>query len=113
MEKVVLSHLMIGPLIFLLALVYKSKPNFINFLSSKVFKDTDGKEIWIEANRYSASSMLRASFVTIIFQLVSFLILENQTSLIASTAFLLLSLIIALSLTESHLRKKYLHKNHN
>ncbi len=109
MEKLLLTHLMIGPLILILAIVYKSFPELADFLSSKKAKH-EGKEIWREANRYSAKAMIFAAIITIVFQTISLLTMQDRISVTASTLFLVATLLSILPLTEIHLRKKFWYK---
>ena len=105
------NHLMVGSLVLVLALIYKYLPikyRIYSFSGASTYSD---KKMLMESIGYSSNLMIIAACITIIVQV--FLILGKvQNSILISIAFLIVSLVVVLNLTQDHIRKNYLFKKY-
>ncbi len=100
------AHLSLGPLVFLLAKVFRIwPPRKVNaWYGYRTWRSMRSQEAWDEAQRYSARAMERAALLTVIFQLVATRLWAEEEALLASAAFLIAALVGAIVCTERHLK---------
>lgn len=105
------NHLMIGSLVFVLALIYKYLPIKYKLYSFSGVSTYSDKKMLMESIEYSSNLMIIAACITIIVQV--FLILGNvQNSILISITFLIVSMAMVIILTQNHIRKNYLFKKY-
>lgn len=109
MEENSLVHLVLGPLMLVLSLIFKFfPPKEINdFYGYRTKRSKKSQEAWDVANAYSFNLMIIASLSTIILQLILILTVSKDNSIMISAAGLVMFLVGTIPLTEMHLKKHF------
>ena len=100
-------HLLIGPLMLVISLIFfYFPPKKINLIyGHRTSMSMKNQDTWLEANKRSALMMLLVSAMTCIFQLIGIVFKVNQeTTLLYATIFLVTGLIIGVLIVEKQLR---------
>ncbi|HTE29942.1 MAG TPA: SdpI family protein [Chryseolinea sp.] len=102
-----IPHLLIGPVLLLLAALYKTFPprKINNFYGYRTARSMGSMEAWNEANHYSARLMLQLALLLMVVQLATYWTVGAETSLMLSSGFLVLGLGVVIYLTERHLKQ--------
>lgn len=103
------AHLVLGPLILIIAIIFKAfPPKTINRIYGyRTSMSMKSQDVWKEANRYSSNLLMLAAIATISFQIISYKIMRPSISIIASCIFLVFISVAAVLTTEKHLRKHF------
>ncbi len=103
------AHLAVGPLIFILAKVFRLwPPKQINYLYGyRTPRSMRNQDTWDEAQRYSTHMMQYAALATIAFQVVAVRVWPDERSILASVAFLVVALLATIAATERHLKATF------
>lgn len=111
MNTIILAHLFLGPLLLVVALMLKFfPPKEINsFFGYRTPRSMKTKEIWDEANRFSANMLIRLSLAVIGVQIFSIFTFQNDESLgyTISTIAFVLAPILLIFVTEKHLKNNF------
>ena len=100
-------HLLIGPLMLVISLIFfYFPPKKINLsYGHRTSMSMKNQDTWKEANKRSTHMMLLVSAMTCIFQLIGIVFKVNQEkTILYATAFLLAGLIIGVLIVEKQLR---------
>ena len=103
-------HLILGPLMLVLSLVYKSfPPKSINMLYGyRTRSSMKSPEVWDASNAYASNLMMWMSIATIAFQAAFHFLIESQANVIlASTIALTVLLIATIPLTEKFIKDNF------
>ncbi|MCR9286026.1 MAG: SdpI family protein [Bacteroidetes bacterium] len=102
-------HLIIGPLIILVGyLLKKYPPKKINYIYGyRTPMSMKNENTWKEGNEYSMEMMVKMGVLTTIFQVLMHVFFGLETSIMLSSIFLVVGLLLTVILTEIHLRKKF------
>ncbi|SHH60153.1 SdpI/YhfL protein family protein [Caloranaerobacter azorensis DSM 13643] len=83
-------------------------PKKINFISGyRTYLSMKNKETWEEGNRYSAKMLIVLGVISIIISFVIYKTVNPKISAIISTIVSLVLIILAIPLTELHLKKLF------
>ena len=107
MKSINIAHFFIGPLLLVLALVFKIfPPKEINSVYGYRTKTSmQSQELWNEANRYSSNAMIVLAIVVILVQGITYKFLGPNKSLIVAVIIMVAGLIATIPLTEFHLKR--------
>ena len=100
-------HLLIGPLMLVISLIFfYFPPKKINHIyGHRTSMSMKNQDTWKEANKRSTNMMLLVSALTCIFQLIGIVFNINQlTTILYATVFLVASLIIGVIVIEKQLK---------
>lgn len=108
MNTFLILHLSIGPLLLVISyLVKRFPPGKINhFYGYRTPRSMRSLEAWNCANRYSAYLLIIVSALTCVFQVITYSLLEGESSLIATAAFVTVGFIVVIPLTEIRLKQE-------
>ena len=104
-----LIHLAFGPLLLVLALLFKIfPPKRINYLYGyRMPRAMVNLDTWDEANNYSAKWLVYLSVITICLQLISILLFSLVTSVIIGAILMCIAALAVMPITESHLSRTF------
>ena len=100
-------HLLIGPLMLVLSLIFFYFPpkKLILFMVTELLCSMKNQDTWDEANKRSIHMMLLVSALTCILQLIGIVFNINQeTTILYATVFLVAGLIIGVIVIEKQLK---------
>jgi uncharacterized membrane protein len=102
-------HLLVAFVFLALALVlYFFPARKINLIYGyRTARSMKNEETWKEGNQYSNRLFFKITAVTLITQLVTFIVLDGVTSLFISMGVYLAGIVLSLILTEKHLKGKF------
>lgn len=106
-DSSILLHLLLGPLMLVISIIYVFFPPMkVNMIyGHRTSLSMKNQDTWVEANKRSALMMLLVSALTIIVQLIGIVFKVNQeTTFLYVTIFLVAGLIIGLLIVEKQLR---------
>lgn len=106
-DSSILLHLLLGPLLLVISLIYVFfPPKKVNMIyGHRTSLSMKNQDTWVEANKRSALMILLVSALTIIVQLIGIVFKVNQeTTLLYATIFLITGLIIGVLIVEKQLR---------
>ena len=108
MDERIWIHLIIGPLMLVLALLFrKFPPKKINDLYGyRTARSMKSEEAWVYANRYSANGLLVVALCVALVQISLYFLLDSPTVLLLAAGFLIGGLIALIVLTEQKLKSK-------
>ncbi|MDL5045533.1 SdpI family protein [Oscillatoria amoena NRMC-F 0135] len=101
-------HLLLGPLIVIIAFLFKRfPPRRINHLYGyRTPRSMRNQEAWDCANTYSSNAIFIVALLTCVVQVISYALLDYKNSMLVSCGFLVLGLVAVIPLTESHLKNR-------
>lgn len=101
-------HLLLGPLMVVLAFLFKTiPPKKINhWYGYRTPRSMRSSEAWHFANRYSSNALVIISGLTCVVQVVTHSVMTFQSAITVSAIFLSVALIAVILLTEIQLKKK-------
>lgn len=109
MDTLLFSHLLIGPLMLVISLIFckypPKQPNAIYGYRTK--RSMKSQEAWDEANAYSSQLMLKVSIATIIAQMIGHFLLSGESAILLGVGVLLVGVIAIIPLTETRLKSKF------
>ncbi len=104
-----LTHLALGPLVLLIAILFKAfPPKKINYIygyrmpGAMINQDT-----WDEANRYSSKWLVYLSLVSTGIQFILIFLLTPGASLIFASVLICIAVLAVVPITERHLSKTF------
>jgi uncharacterized membrane protein len=102
------AHLILGPVILLIALLFRNYPpkRVNNWYGYRTPRSMRSQEAWDSANAFSSRAMLIAAAATCFFQLFAYFLIGGKAGLLWSAGFLAVSLVIVIPITERYLKKK-------
>lgn len=108
MSQLLYFHLLLGPLLLVLAFIYKKfPPKKINsFYGYRTPRSMRSQESWDCANLFSANAFIIVSALICLVQVIFYSLMNSKDSILWSSGFLVAGLIAIIPLTEIHLRKK-------
>ena len=108
MNNVLYIHFALGPLMIILAYLYKRFPprKINNWYGYRTQRSMRSQAAWDRANHYSANAFLVVSCLTLVTQLVTGTLLDVGQSMIWSSTILVIGVISVIPLTEAHLKKE-------
>jgi len=106
MNKLLIIHFLIGPVLLVIAWLTKIFPpkNINAFYGYRTSRSMRSEEAWKEANKYSTEVMIRLALSTILVQVITYLLIEDELAVLLPAGFLVLGLIVLVFLTERHLK---------
>jgi uncharacterized membrane protein len=106
--KILVLNLMLGPLIFVLAVLFKRFPaKKINHIYGyHTPRSMKSQEAWDCANRYSSNAFVIIAALICLVQVVLWSLLPPNDAIMWITGVLVAGVIAVIPLTEWHLRKK-------
>lgn len=109
MERLSVLHLLTGPLLLLVAILFRAfPPRRVNSLYGyRTPRSMRNDDTWKEANRYSANLMVGLSGLLVVFQAILLWTLGARTSLLLSTGLTVGVLVILIVCTEVHLGRLF------
>jgi uncharacterized membrane protein len=107
MDNLLILHLTLGPLILVLALVFKRlPPRKINrWYGYRTPRSMRSQEAWNRANAYSANALLITAGLLCFFQLIFYTLIGGKESIFWSAGALVMGVLATIPLTEMHLKK--------
>jgi len=109
MTSLDLTHLLIGPLMLVLSLIFikypPKKPNSTYGYRTK--RSMKSQEAWDFANQYSNQLLLKVAIITTIIQLITYLLLEPSQSILLAATVLVIGVIAVLPMTENRLKERF------
>ena len=101
-----ITHLLLGPLIFILALLYaKYPPKKINpYYGHRTKRSMKNEHSWKIANKYSSRLMIYLGLIIMAFQVLFALLFKFDTAVLATIGIMITGLITIVYLTEKHLK---------
>ncbi|WP_115830778.1 SdpI family protein [Dyadobacter luteus] len=109
MNTILLGHIALAVTFLGITLFFRAKqPQNINsFYGYRTHVSMKNAEIWKEANAFSSDLFVKFSFIFIIFETISYLLIGGINSFYISATFLTIISIAVIPLTEIHIRKKF------
>jgi uncharacterized membrane protein len=106
--KILVLNLMLGPLMLVLAILFKRFPaKKINHIYGyRTPRSMKSQEAWDCANRYSSNSFVVIAALICLVQVVLWSLLPPNDAILWITGVLVAGVIAVIPLTEWHLRKK-------
>ena len=106
--KILVLNLMLGPLILVLAVLFKRFPaKKINHIYGyRTPRSMKSQEAWDCANRYSSNAFVIIAALICLVQVVLWSLLPPNDAILWITGVLVVGVIAVIPLTEWHLRKK-------
>ena len=104
-----ISNLVIGPLLLILSLLFKAyPPKNRNWLYGyRTTRSMKSQETWDASNKYSVDLMIWISVITIICQVVTYLLFEPATALLISCSVMCILLVGIFVIVEKHLKENF------
>jgi uncharacterized membrane protein len=101
-------HLMLGPMMLVLAFLFKRfPPKKINhWYGYRTPRSMRSQQAWDYANQYCANAILVVSGLTCLVQLITASLMDFKTAISWSAIFLCVALTAVIPLTEIQLKKK-------
>jgi uncharacterized membrane protein len=108
MTKLLLAHLSLGPLLLLLALLYKKFPpaKINHWYGYRTPRSMRSQQAWNYANAFSAQAMVLVSGSTVLLQIVFYFTIGGKESLIWSAGVLVAGLLLSIVFTERQLKQQ-------
>lgn len=109
MEIKLIYHLAFGPLMVILAIIFKKfPPKRINWIYGyRTSYSMRSQEVWDEANRFSINLMIGMGIILSMIQMILYFTAKEKFQLIF-TLILLVALFVAMMIiTEKHLKKHF------
>lgn len=106
MDMYLIAHFSLGPLILLLAYIFKRfPPKKINSIYGyRTSRSMRSQEAWDCANLFSTNAMLVVAGVTCLAQLIFYTLIGGEASILWSAGFLVVSLVAVIPITEIHMK---------
>jgi uncharacterized membrane protein len=108
MDKYLIAHLSLGPLLLILGFVFKRfPPKKINYwYGYRTPRSMRSQEAWDCANLYSINALMIVAGLTCLLQLITYTLMEAKASILWSANSMVVGLIGVILLTEFHLKKR-------
>jgi uncharacterized membrane protein len=108
MKSLLVVNLMMGPLLLAVGVIMKIFPprNINGFYGYRTPRSMRSLEAWREANAFCANAMIVLAVCISCFQLVTYILLDHERSLLWSAGSLVVGLIVVIVITERHLKTK-------
>lgn len=106
--ETLLFNLMMGPLILVLAVVFKRfPPKKINSIYGyRTPRSMKSQEVWDCANRYSSNALIVIAVLICFVQVVLWSLMSFNNAIICTSVVLVVGVVAVIPLTEVHLKKK-------
>lgn len=105
----ILTNLVIGPLLLILAIIFKAFPpkkrNWV--YGYRTHRSMKSQESWDAANKYSTELMLWVAIITTIFQIVFYFIFTPSTALLLAASIMCVLLVGMLVVVEKYLKDNF------
>lgn len=107
MNNSIWLHLMLGPMMLVLAFLFKRfPPKKINYwYGYRTPRSMRSQEAWDFANQYSSNALVGVCVLTCLVQVILYFLLDHKASLLGSSVFLAVALTLVIPLTEMQLKK--------
>ncbi len=104
-----LIHLLLGPLLLLIALLYFCfPPKRINwFYGYRTSRSMRSQQAWDDSNRYSSRLLLRIALLVCLFQSAALLFVGAMHAILPAVIILTLAVLAVIPLTERRLRRLF------
>lgn len=108
-SMLIITNLAIGPLLLILALIFKAfPPKKINWAYGyRTSRSKKSQEAWDAANKYSNDLMLWVAIITITAQVVLYFVFAPATALVISCTVMCILLIIIIFVVENYLKENF------
>ena len=105
----IISNLVIGPLLLILSLIFKAfPPKNRNWLYGyRTVRSMKSEEAWEASNKYSLDMMVWIAVITIICQVVTYLLFEPATALLISCSVMCILLVGIIVVVEKYLKENF------
>jgi uncharacterized membrane protein len=109
MSNPYLLHLLFGPLLLMLGLLFKAfPPRRINHLYGyRMPRAMVNQDAWDEANRYAANWLIYLAALVIGIQLITIFMFSPSTSLIIGAILMGVAAIAVMPITETHMARTF------
>lgn len=109
MTSLDLAHLLIGPLMLVISLIFikypPKRPN--HYYGYRTKRSMKSQEAWEFANQFSNQLLLKLAIITSIVQLITYFLLESSQSIMIAAIVLVIGVIAILPLTENALKERF------
>jgi len=109
MDENIIGHLVLGPLMLVMSLIFKFFPpkKINNLYGYRTTRSMKSQETWDMGNIYCFNLMVLASVATIFLQSILILTLSKGNSMMISVLVMVSLLVGTIPLTERHLKKHF------